>query len=110
MKIFLDAEPMAASERTFPDGVPNYTEDAALFARPALQAEIVAFKRAVELAAIGRRLRLFWKYQFGGRRLRHFRQCIDDVLYLLRTQSKHGSGRHDSPASEFSGIRQKFQK
>jgi hypothetical protein len=41
---------MAGSERTTPDGVPNYAEYAALFARPALQAEIVVFKRAVELA------------------------------------------------------------
>ena len=33
------------------DGVPIYTEDAMLVSRPALQAEIAAFKRAVGLAS-----------------------------------------------------------
>jgi hypothetical protein len=32
------------------DGIPIYTEDATVVSRPAVQAEVAAFKRAVELA------------------------------------------------------------
>jgi hypothetical protein len=34
------------------DGIPIYTEDATVVSRPALQAEVAAFERAVELAPV----------------------------------------------------------
>jgi hypothetical protein len=44
----------------------------------------------------------------GGRRLRRLLQCIDDVLYLLRIETKHAHRGHDSTAGEFGGIGQKL--
>jgi hypothetical protein len=49
-EICLDAELRLDLSALTSDGVPIYTEDATLVSRPAVQAEVAAFQRAVELA------------------------------------------------------------
>ena len=51
-----------------------------------------------------------WPLQTVRRRLRSARQCIYDILYLRRIESKHAQGRHDGAAGEFGRVRQKLHQ